>query len=69
MLKTRWRLVLLLHEGGGAGSDEGDKGEREGVREDGVEQEERVEIAAGEEGRELSWWGVHDGDGVAVEPW
>lgn len=35
------------------------EGEKDGVR---------VEVPTGEEGKELSWWGLQDGDTVQVQP-
>lgn len=52
--KTRYRLVAILRPD----REEGDGADVEGLR---------VEIPVGEEGRELSWWGVGDGDEIRVE--
>ncbi|GAA5849820.1 hypothetical protein JCM8547_000575 [Rhodosporidiobolus lusitaniae] len=50
--KTKYRLVAILRGGEG----------------EGQEQEVKVEIPPNEEGKEVSWWGLTDGDSVGVEP-
>lgn len=52
--KTQWRLVTLLQPAPGA------------AEEDGMDKL-RAEIPTKEEGRDISWWGLQDGDEIIVE--
>ncbi|GAA5993115.1 hypothetical protein JCM5350_007226 [Sporobolomyces pararoseus] len=57
--KTKYQLVVWLQPKLAAGEcDEEGEGENNWIR---------VEIPVKEEGRELSWWGVEDGDAIGVE--
>lgn len=57
--KTKYQLMVWLKPKLTTGECEGgQEGEKKWIR---------VEIPVKEEGRELSWWGVEDGDAIGVE--